>query len=109
MKWCLLGVKLLKPVNKMYKPLRKTDVVVEHSFILQLEDFSYENLLKEGSKILQNRWNEQRGGVLWNCYKDCIKLLASDGELTILNKRILLIVMIESLKELFPHEFNKTG
>lgn len=93
----------------MYKPLWKTDVVVEHSFILQLEDFSYEYLLKEASKILQSRWNNGKGSTVWDCYKDCIKLLASDGELTILNKRILLIVMIESLKELFPHEFNKTG
>lgn len=93
----------------MYKPLRKTDVVVEHSFILQLEDFSYENLLKEGSKILQNSWSEYAGGSLWRCYKDSIELLASDTELTTLNKKVLLIVMIECLKELFPHEFNKVG
>lgn len=92
-----------------YKPLWKTDVVVEHSFILQLEDFSYEYLLKEGSKILQNAWQDG-GGSSWRCFKDGIVLLAKDGEeLTLVNKRLFLIMMVESLKDLFPCEFNKVG
>jgi len=93
----------------MYRPLRKTDIVIEHSFILYLEDLSYENLLKEASKILQSRWNDHKGSVVWDSYKEGIALFSSDTELTVLNKRILLIEMIELLKEYFPYEFNKVG
>ena len=81
--------------------------VVKHSFILQLEDFSEENLRKNCSRVLQSKWGTDRAMLLR--YRKGIKLLAAEQELDNYNKRAVLIWFVELIKEEFPERFGKVG
>ena len=91
---------------------------IKHSFILQLEDFSEENLCKQASKILQSKWADEqefRWGsqrAMLKRYASGVKALAEAVEAVELDtyaKRAVLVWFVEMLKEEFPERFGKVG
>lgn len=97
----------------MYKPLRKTDIVVEHSFLIAMQEVTAELLLKEESKILQTAWSgaaypTMLRKVVLKSYREQVEGIVT-AELTTVCKKILLITLVELLKAEFPSEFKRIG
>ena len=88
-------------------------LVVKHSFILQMEDFSQEYLIRKRSYVLQCTYGgtSLRKSLLQE-YAKQVKLVEhifSSTKVAIERKRELLVQLVEYLQAKFPSEFKEHG